>query len=92
MGSFAGPQQRLPSRTYTDTYIEGIAHIELAEGGYVRAVCFINRKINGETRRVISDEAYMIPIAALPDAVGKALMVLARHVVVSPEGSLTIWH
>lgn len=76
----------------SDTYFDGVDHFETAGGGCIRAVCYVNRIIAGKQTRVILASAYLIPATALPDAIGKALMMMARQVIVSPSGSLTILH
>lgn len=75
-----------------DLYFDGVDHFESVDGGNVRVVCYVNKMIHGKRTRVILDDGYIIPSSALPDAIGKALMALARQVIVSPSGSLTILH
>jgi hypothetical protein len=92
MGTFVDQNAAMTALHRSDLYFDGVDHFEAAGGGNIRVVCYVLRIIEGKQTRVILDETFLMPAASFPDAIGKALMALARQVVVSPSGTLTILH
>jgi aromatic ring-opening dioxygenase LigB subunit len=91
MGSFFRPDLASADVRH-DTYFDGVDHFENMDGGNIRVICYVNRIVDGKRTRVILDHGLVMPASAFPDAIGKALMQLARQVVVSPNGTLSISH
>lgn len=73
-------------------FASGLERIEHAGGGCLRIVLFENKAINGIMERIQIVPDVIIPIDALPDAIGKAMMALGRQVCVRPDGSMTVAH
>lgn len=77
---------------HTDVFVSGLECIEPVGGGCLRFVLFVNQVIDGVNVRVSLDHAVVMPIDALPDAIGKALMALGRQVFIKPDGTMTVMH
>lgn len=73
-------------------FTSGLECIANVGGGCLEFIMFVNQDIDGHTVRVRLDESVVMPVEALPDAIGKALMALGRQVFVRPDGTITVMH
>lgn len=89
---FSGSDQIVLAKQQPDIFASGLHSIEHAGGGCFRFVLYVNKIIDGKTVRVLVDPGVVMPIDAIPDAIGKTLMALGRQVVVSASGVLTVAH
>lgn len=77
---------------HADVFVSGLERIEVVGGGCLRFVMFTMEHIEGRMCRVELDNAIVMPLDALPDAIGKALMAMGRQVVVRPNGQISVAH
>lgn len=58
---------------HRDVFVSGLNHVELIGGGCARFVCYtVDQEDGGDGCRRIS-LTFIVPIAALPDAIRKAI-------------------
>lgn len=87
------------SRTATErissqkiVFVSGLEAVERVGGDCLRFVFFVNEMLNGKLTRVLQQQTVVMPITALPDAIGKSLTALGRQVLVRADGSVTAMH
>lgn len=90
MGSLKkrGKDERAPGRLRRISGIDRIVHV----GEGLVAVIFFIEERGG--RRVLDgpdDEAVLVPISAVPDAIGKAMMAIGRRITARQDG-ITVRH
>jgi hypothetical protein len=72
-----------------DQFVSGIDRIENAGGQCVRLVTYVMRDIDGNMTPCEGPHVVM-PLDALPDAVGKALSAMGRQIIVRPNGQVLL--
>lgn len=78
--------------TKRDLFVSGLERVERAGGSCLRFVPYVIHTIEGRETAVSADNSFVMPIEAIPDAIGKAMMALGRHVLIKPDGSVTVAH
>lgn len=73
-----------------DEFISGVNYLEVIGGGLFRVTFYVNVTDDmGLLECKTADFAVVMPLTALPDAIGKALAVTGKTVF-AREGSLTV--
>jgi hypothetical protein len=83
---------RQTTGAHSDVFASGLERIEIVGGGCLRFVMYAMEQIEGRMCRVEMERAIVMPLDALPDAIGKALMAMGRQVMVRPDGQITVAH
>lgn len=95
MASFADTRRHIaPSDDFLpDTLVSGIESIADIGGGLVRIIYYVNaRSTDGMLERRLIGHAHVMPMCAVTDAIGKAMLVIGRKVIARDDGSLTVTH
>lgn len=84
----------LASAQAEDMFVSGLDRIDLLGGGMLRFVGYVEHSARegGQIERLAAFRNIVMPAAALPDAIGKAILAMGRQVFVTPEGSLVLKH
>jgi hypothetical protein len=87
--AYARARQHRPAAG-NDVFISGVERFEPLDGGCVRVVLYVQKGEVPERKPAPFD--VIMPLDALPDAVGKALATLGTQVLVRPDGSTMLKH
>lgn len=72
----------------SDHLVSGVESITDIGGGLVRVVYYINRRStrSGTLEHVLCRDTLVMPLTAIADLIGKAMMVLGRKIVAGETG------
>lgn len=80
----------LTDRGY-DEFVSSVNYFEIIGGGLFRVTFTVNQtNAAGELECTPANFALVMPLTALPDAIGKAMAVSARAVFMRVDGNLTM--
>jgi hypothetical protein len=77
-----------------DLVVSGLDRVEMIGADLVRFVLFVDLPPMGRTApvRVAAERDLVMPIANVPDGLGKTMLAVSRTIIVSRSGNLTIGH
>lgn len=75
-----------------DLFVSNVNTIEVIGGGLVRVTFFVNYNNGGGTLEPEpADFALVLPLTAMPDGIGKAMLAMGRRIMASEDG-LSVRH
>lgn len=96
MASFAkarGPTPQIGAAVH-DVVVSGVDTITDIGGGLIRVVFYVNRRsaVDGTLEKVPLDETLVMPIASVPDGIGKAMLAIGRKILAREDGLTVAVH
>lgn len=87
-----GIAERSNGRGHRDEFVSSVNYLEIIGGGLFRVTFYVNvaNANDSNLECVPADFSLVMPLTALPDAIGKALVVSSRTIFARPDGSLTL--
>jgi hypothetical protein len=83
-------RQNLVRQFPEDLVADGLDRIEILPGRRLRFVFYIAADQDGRGARVPTRCDLIMPLASIPDAIGKTMLAIGRQVFVKPDGSITL--
>lgn len=81
----ASKERRLIDRA-ADEFVSGVNHMEIIGGGLLRVTFFVNVSDGGALVSVPANHALVMPLCALPDAIGKAIATSSHSIFARADG------
>lgn len=84
--AFERRERRATGPNAQDLFVSSVNTIEVIGGGLVRVTFMVNRNNGGGLEPEPADFAVVLPLTAVPDGIGKAMLACGRKIMASEEG------